>query len=498
MKNGGFEGPFTTNSGGSWIFFGGGVTNSSIDASVSHSGNNSLRFVCTLPGGGSYLYQEMNPIVTNTTYTVSYWYQQTTNDTRLTTRLSAAYRPSNPLRLVASTPGTTNSTASVLPPYPPIWLNEVQPVNLDGPIDLGGQREPWIEIFNAGTAAIPLDGFSLSTSYADLTAWTFPAGAVLQPGEFKIIFADGQPGETTASEWHASFRLLAGAGSIVLSRPVAAAPQILDYFNYPAVPGGHSYGSFPDGQPFFRQLFVFPTPRAANNASIVPVAVFINEWMAVNTRTLADVSSGGVKFDDWFELYNAGSSAVDLAGYYLTDSLTNRFQFTIPEGYVVPAGGFLLVWADNEPQQNSATRPDLHVNFQLNRTGEEIALFAPDGTLVDVASFGTQTNDVSQGRYPDGTASIHDMPTPTPRAANVIPGVVPRPGFNLVSRSGDQLTLGWATVPAKTYRVEYADDLTSGPWLPVGPDTVASGSSLTLSLATTTPAHRFFRIVVLP
>ena len=31
-----------------------------------------------------------------------------------------------------------------------------------------------------------------------------------------------------------------------------------------------------------------------------------------------------------------------------------------------------------------------------------IALFAPDGTLIDGVTFGPQTTDVSQGRFPDG------------------------------------------------------------------------------------------------
>ena len=498
VRNGGFEGPLTTNSGGPWIFFTSGVTNSSIDTSTRHSGTSCLRFVCTLPGGGSYLYQEINPIVTNTTYTVSYWYLQATNDTRLVTRLNPAFRPSNPVKLLTSTPGTTNSTASVLPPYPPLWLNEVQSVNIDGPVDSGGRREPWAEIYNAGNSPATLEGFTLSTNYADLAGWTFPAGAVLQPGEFRTVFLDGEPGQTTAVEWHASIRLAPGAGSVVLSRPFADALQILDYINYPAVGAGHSYGSFPDGQPFFRQEFLFPTARAANNAASAPVTVFINEWMASNTRTLADTASGGTRYDDWFELYNAGSSAVDLAGHFLTDHLTNRFQFVIPAGYVIPARGYLLVWADSEPGQNSPARPDLHVNFQLSRTGEEIGLFAPDGTLVDGVTFGAQTNDVSQGRYPDGAAAVYFMPTPTPRLANLIPGVAPRPGFNQITRSGNQLTFGWSTVAGRTYRVEYADDLKAGPWIPLGPDTVAGGESLSLSLQTTTPAQRFFRVVLLP
>ncbi|MBN2132757.1 MAG: lamin tail domain-containing protein, partial [Sedimentisphaerales bacterium] len=42
----------------------------------------------------------------------------------------------------------------------------------------------------------------------------------------------------------------------------------------------------------------------------------INEFMAANNTSIQD-SLGD--YDDWIEIYNAGETAVDLAGYYLTD-----------------------------------------------------------------------------------------------------------------------------------------------------------------------------------
>jgi hypothetical protein len=149
--------------------------------------------------------------------------------------------------------------------------------------------------------------------------------------------------------------------------------------------------------------------------------VLINEWMASNTSTLADPAAVPPQFDDWFELFNPGATAVDLTGFFLTDTLTNQTQYVIPSGYVVPPQGFLLVWADNQPSRNKPGQADLHVNFQLGKSGEAIGLFAPDGTLVDQVAFGPQTSDVSQGRFPDGGDHLFFMPHPTPRSANTIP-----------------------------------------------------------------------------
>src|SRR5262249_19053623 len=146
-------------------------------------------------------------------------------------------------------------------------------------------------------------------------------------------------------------------------------------------------GDFPDGQPFHRQMFVDVTPGGTNVARFVDI--FINEWLASNTNNAADPADG--QHDDWFELYNAGSAPVDLGGFYLTDSPGNAnsfFQVPTNHQYVIPAQGFLLVWADNAPEQNSAARPDLHVPFQLSKSSDSIALIAPDKeTEIDRVDF---------------------------------------------------------------------------------------------------------------
>lgn len=93
---------------------------------------------------------------------------------------------------------------------------------------------------------------------------------------------------------------------------------------------------------------------------------------------------------------------MDLAGYYLTDVLTNKTKFLITTNmaHLIPPGGHLLVWADNEEGQNlvlGVPRPDLHVNFALSAGGEALGIYAADGTQIDALIFGAQVADVSQG-----------------------------------------------------------------------------------------------------
>ncbi len=314
-----------------------------------------------------------------------------------------------------ATPGRVNSVRANLPAYPKLWINEVLPENTRGLADGAGDLDPWIELYNAGDSALDLGALYLTDSYADLTRWKFPS-VVLPPGEFLIIWADGEPDESAPAEPHTNFRLPTGSGSVALVWMQQGAPAVLDYVDYHLLSPDRSFGSYPDGDPRHRQVFHYPTPGAANNPASRPVQVFINEWMALNNTTVSDPADGD--FDDWFELYNAGPERVDLTAYTLTDVLTNRTKFVIPAGTVIQPGDYLLVWADDETGQNTPGG-DLHVNFKLSAGGEAIGLYAPDGSVVDEVTFETQAADVSEGRQPDGAPPpFMALPVPTPGQPN--------------------------------------------------------------------------------
>jgi hypothetical protein len=527
VRNGDFESgpllevPALTNS---WVV-GTNYTNSAIVSGLAHSGTNALRIEATQFGNSfpRLIGQNLSPApIRNGIHTLSFWYYATNSATNINVRLfnSAALSvktnihvfitPSNyiPPQLVRPatnwlSPGSANQIVTSLAPFPPLWINEVQPGNVTGLVDTQGEREPWIELYNTSTNTVALEGLYLSSSYTNLLAWPFPAGSSIGPTQFLVIFCDGEPGESTPTEHHTSFRLSAGNGSVALSRVHAGGPalldgpQVLDYVNYGGVDADRSFGSFPDGQPFDRFEFYLVTPRAANNGQAAPVMVFINEWMASNPGAVADPADDD--YDDWFELYNPSNEAVDLAGYYLTDTLTDptKYRITTNGPHVIAPQGYLLVWADNETGQNMSggvPRTDLHVNFQLSRAAESIGLYAPNGTAVDTISFVNQLDDVSQGRFPDGTANIVLMPgTASPRAANYLDGNDPdAPQFTHSLRNGNNLELSWSTVTGRQYAIDYKDDLSAPEWTPLGTNT-ALGTTLSHTNVMTAP-QRFFRI----
>jgi len=421
----GFPGPWNVSAN---------LAGSALSTTIKRSGGGGLHLVASSGGTtqGSSIWQSISPgLNSGKTYTLSFWYLQSTNGGPLILRLSYSgiYSSVDPAppgnNLLPATPGAINSVAASLPAFPSLWINELEAENLTGITNRAGQQTAWLELYNPGTSTVDLSGLYLANNYTNLNLWPFPAGASINPGQFKVIFADGLSGLSTLTELHTSFALSPGAGTVALSRIYNGEAQVLDYVAYTNLPANRSYGSFRDGQSFTRAEFFYPTPGGTNNNASPPLTVGINEWMADNKASLADPADGD--YEDWFELYNPGTNSVDLGGFYLTDNLTNKFEFEIPGigQYVIPPKGFLLVWADGETGQNSPTRPDLHVSFKLDKAGEAIGLFGSDGTPVDYVIFGAQMTDVAMGRYPDGGSSISFLPYATPRAPNPAPNLPP-------------------------------------------------------------------------
>jgi hypothetical protein len=155
------------------------------------------------------------------------------------------------------------------------------------------------------------------------------------------------------------------------------------------------------------------------NAAIVSAtnATRINEWMANNKTGILDPADN--KAEHWFELYNPNKISKDLSGYYLTSDLSNPTAYAIPSGTLIPPNGFLLVWADQGlTTAFDGTNNFLHAPFKVSKSGASIGLFDATTQTVDIVSFGAQSPDISEGRFPDGGTNIYLMTAPTPGAPN--------------------------------------------------------------------------------
>lgn len=139
-------------------------------------------------------------------------------------------------------------------------------------------------------------------------------------------------------------------------------------------------------------------------AETASTSVVINELMASNTNTVADNFG---EYDDWLELYNGGAADMDLGGGFLTDDGTNLFKWPIPQGTTIPAGGYLIFWADEDQSQGVD-----HTNFKLSAAGEELWLVNADSAVVDHVQFGALNADMGYARVPNGSGPfVEQAPT---------------------------------------------------------------------------------------
>ena len=161
-------------------------------------------------------------------------------------------------------------------------------------------------------------------------------------------------------------------------------------------------------------------PDTSANTSVV-----INELMAKNISSAAD-SSG--QYDDWIELYNNSNQSIDISGYYLTDSIFNLRKWKFPQGTIIPANGYQIVWADETENQGR-----FHTNFKLSSTqGEILMLMDSSANLVDQVTYGQQQADMGFARVPNGIGSfIIQAPT---FATNNNPAL--QIGFHAIDSSG--------------------------------------------------------------
>lgn len=135
-------------------------------------------------------------------------------------------------------------------------------------------------------------------------------------------------------------------------------------------------------------------------ASINPQDVVINEFMASNGSDSPWSDQDG-DFDDWIELYNNTASPISLENYFLSNTDTFLHKWELPADTVIPANGYLIIWADKDPHQVG-----LHAKFSLSKNGGNIYLSYLDNTVIDAVSFAVQETNTSLSRVPNGTGDF--------------------------------------------------------------------------------------------
>jgi len=309
---------------------------------------------------------------------------------------------------VMSFPASPSPAASnYLLSYSGPRLNEVLAVNRAAVTNASRRTADFVELWNTNGAPFDLSGMHLSNDPEETGQWAFPTGTVVAANSYVVVwFDDEMPASTTAGAFLNTGHSLDGeSGEVWLfnggGQPV---DSVVFGFQVADRPIGRAAGG-----PW--ALLSSATPGAANAGPVAlgsAAALRFNEW-------LANPSDG----DDWFEIYNSSSQPVELSGLFVSDSpaATALMEFSFPPLSFIGANGFVKCVADGHPSNGRD-----HVNFSLAGEGEALRLYSASLGFMDTIYFGLQRPGVSQGRLPDGGASIVDFPeSPTPAESNYLP-----------------------------------------------------------------------------
>ncbi|MBN1674756.1 MAG: lamin tail domain-containing protein [Kiritimatiellae bacterium] len=261
---------------------------------------------------------------------------------------------------------------------------------------LGGADYEFIEITNTGSATRGLSRMRFTNGLR----YTFPPGAQLAGGASLVLarnadaFAGRYPGTAVFGQYLGG--LDNGGERITLSdgdgRTVASVryndkapwPEAADGDGYSLVAAGTT--GDPDDPAAWRASNLVGGSPGYDDGE--PHRVVINE--ALTHTDLPQV--------DAVELYNAGSAAVDIGGWYLSDSEIEYRKFRIPNGTVIGAGAYAVF---DEGDFNIDTNHP--ACFALSSHGDEVYLTAWDANTnllyLAEARFGGAPNGVAFGRY---------------------------------------------------------------------------------------------------
>lgn len=295
-------------------------------------------------------------------------------------------------------------------PADAVALSEIMISNKGSvPDNLGGYPD-YIELHNGSSEKADISGYGLSDSLLEGAKYVFPAGTVLEPGAYVVVWCGGE----AEDDMHAPFKLSAGEEAVLFD----ASGRPLDTAVLNSVDSGMVLRREGDTWTQAKPCPGYPKTEegmAEYEKSLKEtedIGLYINEFMASNATTICD-SFGS--YSDWIELYNSTDTDMDISGFGISDNLSQPMKYRFPDGTKIAARGYLVVFCSgNEGMQNG----ELHAPFGLRSYGEDVVIANRAGRIIDSYSFKNQETDVSMARIPDGTGELQSNFQPSPGYPN--------------------------------------------------------------------------------
>lgn len=149
-------------------------------------------------------------------------------------------------------------------------------------------------------------------------------------------------------------------------------------------------------------FFVFQM-NDGTGAAVVSEGVYISEVMTSNKGVVADENGN---YPDWIEIHNSTDAPMDISGYGLSDDKLTAAKWAFPNGTVIDAKGYLVVFCSGNAEDGS-----YHTGFKLSAT-DDLLLSTASGKVIDSMSLASVPTGASLGRGDNGAWETLTEPSP--------------------------------------------------------------------------------------
>ena len=340
-----------------------------------------------------------------------------------------------------------------------LFISEVladPPSGAAGDANRDGRHDPYedefIELYNAGPVPIDLAGWRLGDAGPLSDYFRFPRNAVIAPRSYLVLFGGGNPSGFTIPVYTDDGKIgngLQNSGeSIHLIDDRGDEVALLFHSTWPAAQSLTRVP--PDGVALVPHKTAAPirapfSPGQAPETQTKPAkpkpppipkpiyALFISEVLADPPAGVAGDANRDGRHDpyedEFVELYNAGSTPVDISGWRLGDAASLLSYFRFPPGAVIAPGSYVVLFGGGSP--SGFTVPvytdDGRIGNGLQNSGEAIHLIDGTGDLVASVSLPTWPARQSIARHPPDGGALVPHKTASPTGAIFSPGRASEP-----------------------------------------------------------------------
>lgn len=200
-----------------------------------------------------------------------------------------------------------------------LLINELMASNLVL-ADEFGERDDWLELYNAGEESVNIGGLYLTDDLDNLSKWQISAPKEIEPNGFAVIWTDD---DVEQGGLHANFKLSSAGETVALVQVLNGDTLILDQITFGELPENISFGRATDGADTW-VLFASHTAGSSNNDG----ALFLEETIQFSHET--GFYSGAVNLS-----LSTSSGDPDVAIRYTLDGSTPDEESALYENSIL-------------------------------------------------------------------------------------------------------------------------------------------------------------------